>query len=78
MTPLPRTGPALHRLRRAVTGSVADVEGLLLVACSGGPDSLALAAAVAVAGRPAGAADRRPRTAGGIRADRGDDGPAVP
>lgn len=46
-------GPALHRLRRAVERCVADIDGALLVACSGGPDSLALSAAVAVSRRPA-------------------------
>lgn len=48
-------GPALHRLRRAVERDLRDVPGLVLVACSGGPDSLALAAAVALTGRRAGA-----------------------
>lgn len=48
-------GPALHRLRQAVRADLADVPGPVLVACSGGPDSLALAAAVAASGHPAGA-----------------------
>lgn len=49
-------GPALHRLRRAVERCVPDVDSTLLVACSGGPDSLALVAAVVATGRPAAAA----------------------
>lgn len=44
-------------VRKAVLDSVADLdpEGLLLVACSGGADSLALAAGAAICGRPVGA-----------------------
>jgi len=48
-------GPALHRLRRAVRQHLEGVTGLVVVACSGGPDSLALAAATAATGRAAGA-----------------------
>jgi hypothetical protein len=55
MTTVPRVGPRLHRLRRMVQECVADVPDPLLVACSGGPDSLALAAAAAATGRPVGA-----------------------
>lgn len=50
-------GPALLAVRRAVRDALADLpeEALVLVACSGGADSLALAAGAAISGRPAGA-----------------------
>ncbi|MDO8152221.1 tRNA lysidine(34) synthetase TilS [Isoptericola sp. b408] len=46
---MPRIDPALAAARTAVRADLADLgpDDLLLVACSGGPDSLALAAAVA-------------------------------
>jgi tRNA(Ile)-lysidine synthase len=45
-------GPASLAVVQAVDGSLEETDGALLVACSGGPDSLALAAAVwRVAGR---------------------------
>ncbi len=46
MTPRPRLTPAIADVRRAVRAALPD-EGLVLVALSGGPDSLALAAATA-------------------------------
>ncbi len=46
--------PELHRLRSAVSRHVDGHEGAILVACSGGPDSLALAAAAAALDRPVG------------------------
>ncbi|MFN8126176.1 MAG: tRNA lysidine(34) synthetase TilS [Candidatus Nanopelagicales bacterium] len=50
-------GPALHRVRRAVGHELTDLTAgdLVLVACSGGPDSLTLAAAAAASDRRAGA-----------------------
>lgn len=47
--------PALLAVRRAVLMSVQDLadDDLVLVACSGGADSMALAAATAISGRPA-------------------------
>ncbi|HEU4848881.1 MAG TPA: tRNA lysidine(34) synthetase TilS, partial [Terrimesophilobacter sp.] len=51
MTTRPRLSPAIADVRRAVRGALASLgssgEGLVLVALSGGPDSLALAAATA-------------------------------
>jgi tRNA(Ile)-lysidine synthase len=47
-----KSAPALKRIRDAVRGAVADIDGLVGVACSGGADSAALAdAAIAVLGR---------------------------
>src|SRR4051794_10487855 len=46
MTTRPRLTPAVADVRRAVRGALPG-EGLVLVALSGGPDSLALAAATA-------------------------------
>jgi tRNA(Ile)-lysidine synthase len=43
----PRLTPAIADVRRAVRDALGDSDGLVLVALSGGPDSLALAAAVA-------------------------------
>jgi tRNA(Ile)-lysidine synthase len=43
----PRLSPAIADVRRAVRAEIATHTGLVLVALSGGPDSLALAAAVA-------------------------------
>ncbi len=50
-------GPALLAVRRAVVASLADLpeDSLALVACSGGADSLALAAGAALSGRRVGA-----------------------
>jgi len=52
----PRPDPAVAATRVAVRRSLADLEAgaLVLVACSGGPDSLALAAATAFVARRAG------------------------
>lgn len=47
--------PAVATIRRAVRTSLADVRGAAYVACSGGADSLALAAAAAFVGLPSGA-----------------------
>ncbi|WP_402468275.1 tRNA lysidine(34) synthetase TilS [Isoptericola aurantiacus] len=51
-----RIDPALAAARLAVRGEIADLgpQDLVLVACSGGPDSLALAAAVATESRRVG------------------------
>lgn len=59
--------PAVAAVRRAVRRAIADLpEGMpLLVACSGGPDSLALAAAAAFE------APRAGRSAGGVTVDHG-------
>lgn len=46
-------GPHALAITRAVRGALEQVDGPLVVGCSGGPDSLALAAAVAHLGRPA-------------------------
>ncbi len=48
---------SLLAVRRAVVDNLADLppDVLVLVACSGGPDSLALAAGAAMSGRPVGA-----------------------
>jgi len=50
---LPRLGPNSHQLRRLVQQPLADVspQDLVVVACSGGPDSLALAAVTMASGR---------------------------
>lgn len=47
-------GPATLAVRRAVVGALADLrpDERVLVACSGGSDSLALAAGAAICGRP--------------------------
>lgn len=52
-----RIGPVSHQLRRDLLAALHDLpEGPpVLVACSGGPDSLALAAVTAATDRPAGA-----------------------
>jgi tRNA(Ile)-lysidine synthase len=52
-----RIGRSGHELRRALLASVRDLwpDDLMLVACSGGPDSLALAAVAAATDRRAGA-----------------------
>ena len=49
--------PALLAVRRAVLDGLQDLDpgDLVLVACSGGADSIALAAGAAISGRPAGA-----------------------
>ena len=66
--------PAVAATRVAVRAELAALPAgaLVLVACSGGADSLALAAATAFeaprAGLRAGRARRGPRAAGGIRA----------
>src|SRR5215218_6504434 len=49
----PRLAPAMADVRRAVRSSLPD-SGLVLVGLSGGPDSLALAAALAFEGPRAG------------------------
>lgn len=51
------SGRALLAVRRAVVDNLADLDpgGLVLVGCSGGADSLALAAAAAISGRRVGA-----------------------
>lgn len=58
-----RVDPALAAARTAVRAQLADIDpdGLVLVACSGGPDSLALAAVVATESRRVG---RSVRSAG--------------
>ena len=52
-----RLGPALHQVRRRVDAALADLanDQPVLVACSGGPDSLAVAAAAAATRRRVGA-----------------------
>ncbi len=52
-----RPGPALLAVRRAVVRSLADIDAgeLVLVACSGGADSLGLAAGAAISGHRVGA-----------------------
>ena len=57
--------PAVAAVRRAVRTSLAEIDGRLLVACSGGADSLALAAATAFE------APRAGLTAGLITVDHG-------
>ena len=60
--------PAVAQIRSAVRPALVASDQPVLVACSGGADSLALAAAVAFeaprAGVPGGGGDRRPRAAG--------------
>ncbi|GEA82193.1 hypoxanthine phosphoribosyltransferase [Cellulomonas uda] len=69
--------PRVAAARRAVRAAVADLpdDALVLVACSGGPDSLALAAAAAFAvpgGRgPRGRSDEVRRRAGAVVVDHG-------
>ncbi|UJP40899.1 tRNA lysidine(34) synthetase TilS [Cellulomonas palmilytica] len=64
--------PRVAAARRAVAAAVADLpdDALVLVACSGGPDSLALAAAAAFA------VPRSARSAGGAAGVGGSGGPA--
>jgi tRNA(Ile)-lysidine synthase len=62
--------PAVAAVRRAVADALADVpeDALVLVACSGGPDSLALAAGTAFVARRGG---HRRRRAGAVVVDHG-------
>lgn len=67
---MPGPHPAVAEVRRAVAAALADVPdgALVLVACSGGPDSLALAAATAFVARARGRTRWR---AGAVLVDHG-------